>query len=171
MRLFKILKLLYMSWIQNWRRETLRRQRFLSCVNTSQIACLDDIQVSFFAEASLVGQCYENCPIECEQIKYDLTVSASTFTTEWYAKVLTRNADFNRVINKYFDVVNIPEINYNNDYASLKNSVARVNVFYEDLRYTVVDESPAITTVSLLGTIGGNVGLFLGKLEILFRFK
>jgi hypothetical protein len=68
-------------------------------------------------------------------------------------------------------VVNIPEINYNNDYASLKNSVARVNVFYEDLRYTVVDESPAITTVSLLGTIGGNVGLFLGKLEILFRFK
>ncbi len=29
MRLFKILTLLYMSWIQNWRRETLRRQRFL----------------------------------------------------------------------------------------------------------------------------------------------
>jgi hypothetical protein len=45
----------------------------------------------------------------------------------------------------------------------LKNAVARVNVYYEDLRYTEVDETPALTVSLLLGTLGGNIGLFLGK--------
>ncbi len=134
-----------------------------ACANVSEIACLENTESLFYEDADLVGECYIMCPVECVEIKYDMTVSASSFPTEWHAGVLTRNAKFNKLINMYFDWINLTTINYTNDYASLKNAVARVNVYYEDLRYTVVDESPAITVASLLGTIGGNIGLFLGK--------
>jgi hypothetical protein len=106
--------------------------------------------------------CYQNCPVECTEIRYDLTVSASTYPTEWYAQILTNNTKFNSVINAYFTLVNIPFINYTDNFLELKNSIACVNVYYEDLRYTEIDDSQAMDIISLLGIIGGNLGLFLG---------
>lgn len=133
-----------------------------ACVSESQIACLRNTEASFYNNASLVGECYKNCPIECTELKYDLTISTSTYPTEWYAQVLTNNSRFNSIINAYFAMVNVTFINYTNDYLALKNSVARINVYYEDLRYLQVDDSPAMNVISLLGTLGGNFGLFLG---------
>ena len=43
-----------------------------------------------------------------------------------------------------------------------RESVTRVNIFYESLSYTVSTEAPQIDFVSLLANIGGNLGLFLG---------
>ncbi len=144
-----------------------------ACVNLTQLDCMDNLESSFYDDASLIGDCYQKCPIECTEVKYDLTISSSTYPTEWYAKVLTNNTKFNTLINKYFDLVNVPFINYTNDYAGLKNSILRVNIFYEDLRYTLVEDSPAINLVMLLGTLGGNLGLFLGIFRNLneTRFK
>jgi acid-sensing ion channel 5 len=43
-----------------------------------------------------------------------------------------------------------------------------VHVFYEDLRYTEIDENPAMDIVALLGSLGGNLGLFLGASVLSF---
>jgi hypothetical protein len=43
-----------------------------------------------------------------------------------------------------------------------RESVTRVNIFYESLSYTVSTETPQMDFVSLLANIGGNLGLFLG---------
>jgi hypothetical protein len=88
-----------------------------------------------------------------------LTISASTYPTEWYAQVLTNNTNFNSVINAYFG-----GINYTDNFLELKNSIACVNVYYEDLRYTEINDNQAMDIITLLGTIGGNLGLFLGFL-------
>jgi hypothetical protein len=38
-----------------------------------------------------------------------------------------------------------------------------VNVYYDDLSYYLIDESPAMTFDLFLGSVGGNLGLFLGE--------
>jgi hypothetical protein len=137
-----------------------------ACVNTSQISCAKRLTNTFYNDSSLIDKCYDDCPIECFEIKYDLTVSSSSYPTEWYASVLANNSNFNTVINAYFSRANISYINYTNKFAELKNAIARVNVFYEDLRFTEVNDNPAMDIIFLLGTLGGNLGLFLGNFEL-----
>ena len=69
------------------------------------------------------------------------------------------------------------------DAAIVRDSVVNVNIFYESLSYTETNESPQMNIVSLLGSIGGNLGLFFGVsvfslceiievlIEIYFIFK
>ena len=42
------------------------------------------------------------------------------------------------------------------------NSVVKVNIFYDSMSYELSTESPKMDIVSLLASIGGNLGLFLG---------
>jgi hypothetical protein len=134
-----------------------------ACVNVSQISCKTSAQSTFYKSSQLIGACYDHCPVECTEVQYDLTVSTSSYPTEWYAQVLTNNTKFNVVINTYLANSNVSLINYTNNFNELKNAIARVNVFYEDLRYTEIDDNPAMDSIGLLGTLGGNLGLFLGK--------
>jgi hypothetical protein len=136
-----------------------------ACVSTSQINCENKFGKTFYNDPSLIGGCYDSCPMECTEIMYDLTVSSSSYPTEWYASVLANNSNFNTVINTFSSQRNASLINYSNDFAELKNAIARVNVYYEDLRFTEVNENPAMDEIALLGTLGGNLGLFLGMLN------
>ena len=43
-----------------------------------------------------------------------------------------------------------------------RESIVSVIVFYESLSYTLTTEIPQVDIVSLLGSIGGNLSLFLG---------
>jgi hypothetical protein len=43
-----------------------------------------------------------------------------------------------------------------------KDSITAVNIYYGSLSYTLSTESPKLDLISLLATIGGNLGLFLG---------
>ena len=42
------------------------------------------------------------------------------------------------------------------------NSITLVNIFYGSLSYTESTEAPQMDGITLLGTIGGHMGLFLG---------
>ena len=48
------------------------------------------------------------------------------------------------------------------DAESAAKSVVKVNIFYESMSYELSSESPKMDIVSLLASIGGNLGLFLG---------
>ena len=48
------------------------------------------------------------------------------------------------------------------DPESAAKSVVKVNIFYESMSYELSRESPKMDIVSLLASIGGNLGLFLG---------
>jgi len=48
------------------------------------------------------------------------------------------------------------------DSANAANSVVKVNIFYDSMSYELSTESPKMDIVSLLASIGGNLGLFLG---------
>ena len=40
----------------------------------------------------------------------------------------------------------------------IKNSVAKLNIFYNEISFTALTENPAITWGSLIGDIGGQLG-------------
>lgn len=60
----------------------------------------------------------------------------------------------------------------------LTRTTVYLSVFYDDIATTYTEEVPAITGTSVLGTIGGNLGLFIGAslltiveiLELLIEF-
>jgi hypothetical protein len=136
-----------------------------ACSTGAQLKCMKAKQSYFYSQSDLFGPCYSKCPIECEQIKYDLKVTQSVYPTEWYADLLSNSTVFNEVINKYFNTLNKTNISYQSQYASLKNSVAMVNVYYEDLSYVMIDESPAMSFDVFLGSLGGNMDLFMGNFQ------
>ena len=96
--------------------------------------------------------CLPQCPLECNSSKIVYTLSSSSLSPSIYKSLLVRNgnlkADF---INRSLD-----------DERVILQSVVKLNIFYDSLSYTSTDESPQMDVVSLLGSIGGNLGLFMG---------
>ena len=96
-------------------------------------------------------ECKSLCPLECNQTLYKTSISFNQLNGNQYIENILSNpnlaADF---INRTLDSV------------TARESFVRVNVFYESLSYTLTDETPQMDFVSLLGSIGGNLGLFLG---------
>ncbi len=45
---------------------------------------------------------------------------------------------------------------------SIKNGLVKINIFYDSLSYTQITESAKMNKVSLLASIGGFMGMFLG---------
>ena len=48
------------------------------------------------------------------------------------------------------------------DLAAVEKSIVSVKIFYDSLSYTNTTESPQMDVVSLVASVGGNSGLFLG---------
>ncbi|RNA20730.1 FMRFamide-activated amiloride-sensitive sodium channel isoform X1, partial [Brachionus plicatilis] len=46
--------------------------------------------------------------------------------------------------------------------SDLVSSVAMISIFYDELQYTFIEESPALNFETLLGLMGGQFGLFMG---------
>jgi hypothetical protein len=48
------------------------------------------------------------------------------------------------------------------DLVAVEKSIVNVKIFYDSLSYTKTTESPQMDVVSLVASVGGNLGLFLG---------
>ena len=96
-------------------------------------------------------ECKLLCPLECNQTLFKTSLSFNQLNGNQYKENIFNNPrlamDF---INRTLDVV------------TTEKSIASVKIFYESLSYTLTNESPKMDLVSLLGSIGGNLGLFLG---------
>jgi len=101
------------------------------CKTMEEIKCMESFLSKFYSD-------YEhlcNCPLECHSVSYKLSTSFSSFPTSSYAELYSYNYDM--------------AINY------VKEVTLSLNIFYEDFRYTVIDEKPKIDWTDLLSSIGG----------------
>jgi hypothetical protein len=48
------------------------------------------------------------------------------------------------------------------NYENVRKSVAKVSIFYNDLKETVITENVKISLADLVSSIGGTLGLFVG---------
>ena len=128
---------------------------FISLYNRSQ--CSPDVEALIFTSADsfdskfISETCLPLCPLECNQTLYKTLISSNKLNAKsFYLSSIRENknltADF---INRSIDA-NIA-----------RESIIYVNIFYERLSYTLTTESPQMDIVSLLSSIGGNLGLFL----------
>ena len=93
----------------------------------------------------LDGVCSDLCPKECSKISFQSTTSFSQYPSNSYEGNLL---DKYSVLNSFSK--------------SLTEKILKLNIYYQDMSYQSVTESPAITLVGLISNIGGTLGLFLG---------
>ncbi|XP_059177457.1 degenerin deg-1-like [Physella acuta] len=125
----------------------------LQICNKTHAACVLDKELQF--QKHQLG-CEDMCPPVCEQISYQTTVSTAT----WPAK---------RYMENYIQFVNNSATANNKTYSwtgeprqhALDNFL-RLEIYYETLRYEVFSSSATFDWNSLLGNIGGQLGLWLG---------
>lgn len=109
--------------------------------------CIDNMKINngkLFKET-----CNSACPFECDSVAYTFSTSFTRYPTR---------SEFLQLLNK-------PNANYISKSGSLdklKDEFVRVNVYLSSLKYEYISEDPALTVTSLLGGLGGTLGLFLG---------
>ena len=119
------------------------------CSNITEILCgINSIEYFFKQDPNKI--CIPSCPIECNTVSYSLSVSHSDFPNPKYAEFLK-----NKTILHSYNSSNI-----NDDI--FKRSIVGITIFYDNLRYTMVNQIPKMNFFDLLAYIGGQFGLFLG---------
>jgi hypothetical protein len=94
--------------------------------------------------------CISLCPLECSQTLYKTSLSFSHFSLD-SIKIKNNSNLSSDFIHRNLDLA-----------STIEKSVAKVNIFYDRLSYTLTTDTPQMDAISLLGSIGGNLGLFLG---------
>jgi hypothetical protein len=87
--------------------------------------------------------CAPQCPLECNYVAYDLTMSSLSFPNKEFYDALKLNAS-QMSLNEY------------------RQSHLGLDIFFPIKQYTEISETPKITFVDLVSSIGGALGVFLG---------
>jgi len=89
--------------------------------------------------------CGNSCPKECDSTEYSITTSSSDFPSDEYVK---RLLNYTFIKRKYTE----------NSSSELKSNLLSFSVYYSDLKYTEISQSPKYTLSDLISGIGGNMG-------------
>ena len=107
------------------------------CLNLTDYKCAEKEYFQFQASKCVS----EYCPLECNSIQYDLTVSSLVKPT----------------INDYNAVSSPTPLSYE----EWRIQFAYIIVYYSQLEYTLIQETPALTLSNLIANIGGTLGLIV----------
>ncbi|XP_053320789.1 amiloride-sensitive sodium channel subunit beta-like [Spea bombifrons] len=87
------------------------------------------------------------CPLQCEEENFELTMSSSQWPSSMYldsfAKRLRSKKGSQRM-------------------QTIRDNVVKVVVYYQQLNYELIEEVPSMQLVDLFSSIGGLVGLWIG---------
>lgn len=119
--------------------------------NKTIIACFEKVFQEFFNK-NVYEVCHPHCPLECNTITYGITTSFSKFPNLIY---------YNQLINRTLIRSKYPA-DYILSYEDLQNSVVAFNVYYDDLKYTIISEVAKSSPTDLASNMGGLLGLFIG---------
>lgn len=122
-----------------------------SCSSIREFECSSNLWRVFVA-SDVNAACSKYCPLECDSMRYRITTSFSSYPNRLYAEAFFGNNSVIAV--KYF--------NGSFSYEQIKKSVVSVNVFYDELSYTLFSQQPKMQLFDLVSNIGGLLGLFLG---------
>ena len=103
--------------------------------------------------------CYKQCPIECNEIIIDMKTSYASYPSLWYADLMLNNSAFINMVKQTSTATNTTTTI---DYDFISKNTLLINIFYNTMGYTYIEESPAMTIDNLIAIFGGNLGLFLG---------
>ncbi len=125
--------------------------------NTTKSACLQGLDLykslvyfKLFYIKDVANKC-SDCPLECDSEFYSLTTSSLDYPAQIYAAMLSKQS---AIVSRFN--------NLTPSYELLKQSIAAVNINYNQLYFTQIKEIQKITIIDLATNIGGAMGLFMG---------
>jgi hypothetical protein len=101
-----------------------------------------------FSKFGLFEKC--DCPVRSENNFYTFKLSNSQYPTKFYAQFLSKNQYLTKKYN----------FSQHFKYEDYENKLAAINIFYDDLKETIIEHNPKLTEVELISNIGGTLGLF-----------
>jgi hypothetical protein len=130
-----------------------------ACLNQTDVECLND-KIDRF---NLIECQTTLCPLECDSITYDLTLSSLEWPDERAYDYYYNNDDF---ASFYSDSYNLTL-----SYDVFKSTQAAFSVYYPSLKYTHISESPKTEIIDLFTQIGGSLGMFVSfSIFTIFEF-
>jgi hypothetical protein len=93
---------------------------------------------------NLFESCVNYCPFECDSVKYLTSISFSDYPSRTATTMLLKSSNF--LANRLAQGTDIT------------SEILKVNVFYDSMSYEYLNDSAALTLVSLLGGLGGTLG-------------
>lgn len=128
------------------------------CKTDTQMKCIDYKENEYYTNR--IDSCEQDCPFKCNQVLYKNSLNTASYPSYWYyTNELSKNKDFVNLL-----LLNKLEPKYliNDGYSAIQQSILMVNVYYDNMYYTELDETPEIKIEDLIIAIGSNLGLFLG---------
>lgn len=95
-------------------------------------------------------ECFQNCPEECDSVSYFYKISQSNFPSPFYKKLLI---EFDKALN---------ESKRGFDYNDIEKYLLSVNIYFDEIATTTIEENPNKTIEQLVAEIGGFLGLCMG---------
>ena len=95
-------------------------------------------------------KCSHLCPLECDQYAYEIFHTPSKIIGTGQTNTLNEND---------FIYICLPKFK---TYENVSKTYYSINVYYEDLKYTLISQQPKIELFGLISNLGGILGLFIG---------
>ena len=152
----------------DWRftfNETTRNLAMVDCDvwNSSTYECITKVYQDFET-----GQRFCNCQNPCFETTHRLLISSAPWPSEDFAPyfiLMMQNSNSSTVrkfLKSELSQLHLKAWNLDKLQDVVSSNFAKVEVHFETLVYVTVNESPKYTGTIILGTIGGNLGLWLG---------
>jgi hypothetical protein len=113
------------------------------CFTDEEFNCVFDFYYFVFSQGDFLPKyCYPFCPLECESIKISTSISSSRYPTNEYFELIKQDPQLKNTLFKH------------SNWSYVKQSILKVNIYYETLSYTLISENAAMSVVRLLANIG-----------------
>lgn len=121
------------------------------CLNNTQMGCVLD----FIGRGTqtMNSYCSKQCPLECDTMNFDHSISFSSFPSYSYATSMLQAKPQLEYIYPLNNGTLDPNV-----YEDMKRGLVSIRVYYETMFYTLVEEIPAMTLTSLIANVGGFLG-------------
>ena len=117
----------------------------LPCSNSSQTECT--YSYSQRNKDFVADKCSKDCPVECNHVTYDFTLSSIDYPSEQFFYTLKNESG-----KKYADT----------SFEAYRQTHLSLSIFYAHLEYIEISEIPKITLIDSISSLGGSLGIFLG---------
>ena len=128
--------------------------------NRSQSVCKQSVHASYRE-----GKLTCNCTQACNSLTYDKTRSNAPWPSENYAPFLAYKLTktSSKVLQKYLvGMMTTERLSASLIASKMRNDFARVEIYYSNLNFQKLSESPAYDFTNFISDFGGNIGLWLG---------
>jgi hypothetical protein len=121
------------------------------CLSFADLLC--NFQTFNVFYSNITSRCGPLCPLECERMDYPVSLSYGDYPTRAYANFILNET---KTLARFFPNQSVVT------YEQVKAKCLAVNVFYDELKYTAIEEKEKTSMIDLIAAIGGTLGLCVG---------